>query len=137
MSVLQGRDFGPQDQAGSLPVTLVNRSFAQTFFPNQDPLGKRIRVGTGDEAGPWLTVIGVAPDVWMQGIDDLDAAGFYRPLAQVDQRFMSIAIRTPGKPLDLTNLVRDEVVAIDPDLPIYFVNSMDGVIRQSSWFYGV
>ncbi len=137
VSLLQGRDVGPEDRAASLPVTIVNRVFAETHFPNQDPLGRRIRVGTGDNAGPWLTVIGVAPDVWMQGIDDRDAAGFYVPLAQVDQRFMSIAIRTQGNPLDLTNLVRDEVVAIDPDLPIYFVNSMDGVIQQSSWFYGV
>ena len=137
VSLLQGRDFGPQDQPGSLPVTIVNRSFAETFFPNQDPLGRRIRVGTGENAGPWRTVIGVAPDVWMQGIDDVDAEGFYVPLGQVDQRFISIAIRTQGSPLDLTARVRDEVTAIDPDLPIYFVNSMDGVIRQSSWFYGV
>jgi len=118
-------------------VTIVNRSFAETFFPNRDPLGRRIRVGTGENAGPWRTVIGVAPDVWMQGIDDVDAEGFYVPLGQVDQRFISIAIRTQGSPLDLTARVRDEVTAIDPDLPIYFVNSMDGVIRQSSWFYGV
>ena len=137
VSLLQGRDFGPEDQAGSVPVAIVNRSFAETFFPNEDPLGRRIRGGTGEDAGPWLTIVGVAPDVWMQGIDDLDAAGFYLPLTQADQRFISIAIRTQGNPLDLTNLVRDEVVAIDPDLPIYFVNSMDGVIRQSSWFYGV
>ena len=137
VSLLQGRDFGPEDRAGSLPVAIINRSFAETFFPNQDPLGRRIRGGTEEQPGPWLTIIGVAPDVWMQGIDDVDAAGFYGPLAQLDQRFISIAIRTQGNPLDLTAMVRDEVMAIDPDLPIYFVNSMDGVIQQSGWFYRV
>jgi predicted permease len=137
VSLLQGRAFGDQDRPGSLPVAIVNRSFAETHFPDQDPLGRRIRLGTDEDPGPWLTIVGVAPDVWMQGIDDLDAAGFYQPLSQVDQRFMSIAIRTAGNPLNLTNLVREEVMAVDPDLPIYFVMAMDGVIRQSSWFYGV
>jgi predicted permease len=145
VSLLQGRDFGPEDRAGSLPVAIVNRSFAETFFPNQDPVGRRIRDplarrdlgGTDQQAGPWLTIIGVAPDVWMQSIDDVDAAGFYLPLAQLDQRFISIAIRTRGNPLDLTSMVRDDVMAIDSDLPIYFVNSMEDVIEQSGWFYRV
>ena len=144
VSLLQGRDFTSQDRAGGLDVGIVNQSFADRFFPGEDPLGKRFRVYAGedpDSLNPWLSVVGVSPDLMMNGIadneDDAPREGYYRPLAQASERFMSIAARTRGSPNAITQEVRRAVNAVDPNLPIYFVNPLDEAIDQNNWFYRV
>jgi len=140
VEVLRGRGLGPEDQEGSLPVAVVNRSFAAKHFPGEDPLGKRFRLGRGDSDEPWLTVVGVVPDLYMQGLgnpEDEDGSGFYIPLAQSDLRFASLAIRAGSAPLSLTAAVRDAVAAVDPDLPLYWVDTLDGRIAEATWFYRV
>jgi ABC-type antimicrobial peptide transport system permease subunit len=93
-----------------------------------------------DSVGAWITVVGVVPDLRMEGFatDDPDPAGFYQPLAQGDPRFVSIMVESAGgDPLGLTAAVRQAVQSLNPNLPIYEVDSMKGVIRQGSWFYYV
>jgi putative ABC transport system permease protein len=132
--MLAGRDFGPQDTAASLPVAIVNRSFAARAWPGLDPLGRRVRLGTKSET-PWRTVVGVVPDLRMDGMADDDPQdGVYLPLAQEAPSFVSVAVRTRGNPLALAALVRKEVTALDPDLPIFFVRSMDEVLAQQTFF---
>jgi putative ABC transport system permease protein len=134
---LAGRLLAEGDRADGLPVAVVNRPFAEHFFPGASPLGRRIRVGTSDSDKPWATVVGVVPDLHMGGSDNENPAGFYLPLAQDDARFMSIVARTQGDPLALTGAVRRAVIDLDPDLPIYFVRTMPEVIRRNTWFVGV
>ncbi len=134
----QGRDFTWGDDANNLQVAIVNQSFARTHFPGQDPVGKRVRMGRVERnEGTWRTIVGVVPDMWLEALDDDDPAGMYVPLAQTDARFMSVAVRAQGDAMALTSLVRDQVAAAEPDLPIYFVRRMDEVIRLNGWFYGV
>jgi hypothetical protein len=72
------------------------------------------------------------------GDNDDDPAGYYLPLAQRDPRFVSLALRTAGAdPLTLTPAVRQAVTALNPNLPIYNVDSMKGIIREQTWFYYV
>jgi len=138
--VLEGRGFSPMDRMTSLRVAVVNRTFAHRFFPGPgSALGRRIRMGRGDTTAMWLTVIGVVPDLRMEGIgNDGSPAGFYIPIAQSGVgNFVSIALRTGTAPLAKSAAVRAAVQSIDPNLPIYNVMEMRGVIKNATWFYGV
>lgn len=146
---LAGREFGRRDRADSLPVALINRSLAERLFPEDPlnaPLGSRIRLGDGtlgggpdgEEAEPWRTVVGVVPDLWLDGLDDEEPEGVYVPLAQSEIRFASLAVRPAGgDPMDLAPAVRGEVQALDPSLPIYWTRTLGQTIQQQTWFYDV
>jgi putative ABC transport system permease protein len=136
--VLEGRAFGTEDREETLPVAIVNRSFAARHFSEGNAVGSRIRVG-GDEGGePWRTIVGVAPDLHMSGAEDAEPEGFYVPLAQdTGVRFMSIAARSTGVPAALAPAFRNAVAGVDADIPIYWVRTLDDVIAAENWFYGV
>ncbi len=135
--VLQGREFVAQDREGVLPVAIVNQSFVETFFPGESPLGRRFRVGDSETEEPWLMVVGVVPDLFMGGPENEDPEGFYVPMAQNVARFMFMIARTDANAIALAPLVRDEVVAVDENLPIYWVRTLEGAIAESTWFYTV
>ncbi|MDP3774920.1 MAG: ABC transporter permease, partial [Gemmatimonadales bacterium] len=135
--IAQGRDFTTADDGAAQAVTIVNQSFAGRFFPGESAVGRRFRTGRKDSQAPWLNVIGVVPDLSMHGTDSSTFQGFYVPLAQRDARFISVAIRAQGDPMAMAPMVRAEVAAMDPDLPIYFVMTAQQQIDQNTWFYGV
>jgi predicted permease len=142
--ILQGRAFSVSDRAGTLPVCVVNETFARNLLDG-DAMGKRIRMR---ERGPdgqvpdaaWLTVVGVVPDMRMEGIGNSEAspAGFYIPIAQSGVgNFVSMAVRTRDAPMSKTQDVRAAVTAVDPNLPIFQVMSMEGVIDRQTFFYTI
>jgi len=141
VQLLRGRDFHPGDAAGSEPVAIVNESFARRFFAGRDALGQRFAERRGrDSLGAWMTIVGVVPDLRMEGFgtERREAWGYYAPLAQRDPSFVTLSVATTdANPLLLTKAVRDAVRSLDPNLPIYDVESMQGVIRQETWFYYV
>ncbi len=140
VDLVRGRDFNVLDGDDALPVAIVNQDFADTFFPRQDPLGRRFRRGGADSEADWTTIVGIVPNLLMEGLvaDDDAPAGFYVPLAQQDIRFATILVRTVGNsPLTITRDVRRVVTTIDSELPIYNVMSVDGAIRDATWFYDV
>ena len=97
-------------------------------------------MGRRDTNAEWLTVIGVVPDMRMEGIGNNDAspAGFYIPIAQSGvSGFVSIAVRTRGEPMAKTPNVRQAVMSLDANLPIYNVMSMEDMIADETWFYSV
>ncbi|MBW8878479.1 MAG: ABC transporter permease [Acidobacteria bacterium] len=137
--LLAGRPFGRLDTATSLPVAIVNQSFAAEAWPGQDPLGRRFRLG--DEEGvsnpPWRTVVGVAPDLHMGGLDDVRGwpQGVYLPLAQRPPATATLTARTrTPDPLTLTAAVRQQVSALDPDLPVYLVRSLEEQLARERFF---
>ncbi len=133
--ILAGRDFGTADRAGALPVAVVNRSFAAREWPRESPLGKRIRIGVDDKE-PWRTIVGVVPDLKMEGLQNADEspAGIYLPLAQDPPGFCSVVVRTHGDPLALLPVVRREVGGLNRDLPLYFIRTMRQVVEQNGFF---
>jgi putative ABC transport system permease protein len=141
--VVEGRDFTPQDREGSLPVAIVNQSFARRFFPETSALGKRIRLGRSDSENPWLTIVGVVADAHVGGgvggigSDRVRPESIYTAVGQNDDRFLSIAIKTAGPPLAITDRVRDAVASLDANLPIYQALTMEDVIESSTWAFGV
>ena len=144
---LAGRAFTHRDRRNGRPVALVNRSFAERWFPGESPLGRRIRLGepsadgAAEEPEPWRTIVGVVPDMGLGGApgsgQEQDPEGIYLPLAQDEVRFASLVARTDGDPTALVPAVREAVAALDPYLPIYWVRSMEEAVHRAYWFVDV
>ena len=133
VQLLAGRDFGPMDGAAAPPVAIVNRSLARRAWPGQDPLGKRLRLPPGaarlgEGVEGWRTVVGVVPDLKMDGLEDLRPEGFYLPVSQRGPERLSFAVRAAGPPLALVPALRAAVAGLDRDTPIYFVQTMDRML---------
>jgi predicted permease len=138
VSLLQGRDFTADDVSERPLVAIINQSFAARHFAGASPLGRRFREGNSLVA-PQITIVGVAPDLDMKALaSPNDSAGYYLPLGQRDQGFMSI-VTSPvgGDPMALTAEVRRTVRSLDDDLPIYDVASLDLIHQQLTRFFGI
>lgn len=136
--LVRGREFATSDTAAGQPVAIINESFARVHFPGVDPIGrqmKRIRPGSKE---PWLTVVGLVPDLLMEGIGNNGASpvGYYIPIAQSDvANSVRIAVRTRGDAVAMTPFIRSAVTSLDPDLALDEVSSMRQVIDRQTWFY--
>ena len=146
VSMRRGRTFTPRDDRTAPPVAIINEEFARRYFPGVDPVGRRIRPGAPragaavPDSVPWLTIVGVAPTLYLRGFDpeNDNLSAYYIPVAQRDLRFLTIAVRGTGPDgMALAPGVRALVHSLDPDLPIYDVFSMLGYIESNTWFYNV
>lgn len=144
VEVLAGRDFGLRDRADSLPVALVNQSFAARFFEGENPLGQRLRLPdparpADEEEAPWLTVVGVVPDLLASGPQNEEPAAVYQPLAQQPLRFASLLVKPAGgvAPMPLAATLRSEVQSLDPNLPLYWVHTLEASILEDMWFFDI
>jgi predicted permease len=126
--LLAGRDFGRMDTVAAPPVVIVNRSLARRAWPGQDPLGKRLRLPPGAAVEGWRTVVGVVPDLKMDGLEDRRPEGFYLPVSQRGPERLSFAVRAAGPPVALAPALRAAVAGLDRDTPIYFVQTMDRML---------
>ena len=138
--VRSGREFTTADTSTGQPVAIINEAFARTHYPGIDPVGhqmKRIRPGSKE---PWMTIVGVVPDLLMEGIGNNNASpvGYYIPIAQSDvANGVRIAVRTRGEPAAVTPLIRSAVTSLDTDLAIYEISTLRRVIDRQTWFYTV
>ena len=138
--VKSGREFTAEDTAASRPVAIINESFARMHYPDLDPLGRQMKRARPGSSEPWLTIVGVVPDLIMQGIGNNNASpvGYYIPIAQSDvANGVRIAVRTRGEPGAITTLVRSAVASLDGDLAIYEVSTMRRVIERQTMFYTI
>jgi putative ABC transport system permease protein len=139
-TLLKGREFTTADVTMSQPVAIINESFARTHYPNMDPMGHQFRRIRPKSQEPWLTIVGVVPDLLMEGIGNSNASpvGYYIPIAQSDvANGVRIAVRTRGEPTAIASLVRSALAALDPDLALYDIRTMRWVIDRQTWFYTV
>jgi predicted permease len=138
--VVSGREFTRADVAGSQPVAIVNESFARKHFPGVEAIGRQMRRIRPNSKEPWLTIVGVVPDLIMEGIGNNNASpiGYYIPIAQSDvANGVRIAVRTRGEPAAVTSRLRAAVASLDPDLAIYEISTLRRVIDRQTWFYTV
>jgi len=129
---VQGRVLTPQDRLESVPVAVINESFARKYFMSESPLGKRIRVGDGTSTAPWRTIVGVVPDIFTGNTDNPWSPMMYVPLAQNHANFLSMGLRAPNA-MALAPQVRATVAELDADIPIYWVYSMEEAIARNVW----
>jgi len=132
VTLLSGRDFTESDgrDEGSLAV-IVNQTFARRFWPDADPVGKRIRY-RGD-GNPWMTVVGVTHDTKHYGLDTPMRPGVFQPHLQRTGQSMAIVVRSSVDPLSLVSSVRRLVQARDPELPLDNVTTMSEALDESLW----
>ncbi len=134
VTIKMGRAFNEFDgrDEGSRAV-IVNETFANHFFPSDaDPVGKRIRPGTGGEA-PWIAVVGVSRDVKHYGVDEEMRPGVYLPLRQMPDSRLQMAVRTEGNPVSMVNALRAVVRDADSELPIYELETVQDILDESLW----
>ena len=113
----RGRELTEQDVANAPLVIVVSESFAARFWPNQDPIGKRVKLPWNPEREdePWRTVVGVVRDVKHYGPDKPGATALYLPHAQYPVSFLTLVARTSGDPASMIGTVRKTVQGFDPD----------------------
>jgi len=129
--LVRGRLFDDSDREGTTPVVLVNETLARRYWPDGDAVGKRMRTGSVDQPGPWLTVVGVVGDVRQYGLDQEQKTQYYRPERQLALHPMSLVLRAQGDPEALSAALRRAVQSIDPDQPIYNIRSMDSLLATT------
>ena len=131
VSLVRGRFFEARDTDGAPPVVIVDESLAETFWPNQDPIGKRLHAGAQQSKPPWATVVGVVRHVRNRTLEARSRVEVYWPENQRSYSALTLAIRTSQKPMDLAPTIQRLVAEIDPDLPLYRVRTMTEVMGES------
>jgi putative ABC transport system permease protein len=134
IGLVRGRTFSEADNQDSPLVVLVSATAAQRWWPNQDPIGKRMRLpGITPEQGQiWRTVVGVAQDVKQAGLDAAHTTQVYLPHAQYRNDYLTLVVRTASDPLSRAHAVRQQVSALDKDLAVSDIASMEQVLSGST-----
>lgn len=143
--MLRGRTFTEADKPGAQLVAIVNRKMAEHYWPNQDPIGKRFRIGTQEMQTPWLTIVGEVADVKLAAPDDPTKEQYFFPVAQNEDDFGSLAnpatdlngnggyivLRSALPSEQMESVLRSTVRAIDPLLPLTQVQTMEEAVQGS------
>lgn len=119
---------------GDNPVADINETLAKGFWPNGDPIGHQILMGAPTPEAHWMTIVGVVGDVKNSSLDVAPLPQIYRPFWQDPARSMAIAIRTFRDPLEITSAVPIRVLALDRQLPVYDVETMQERVDSSTAF---
>ncbi|MGA9770146.1 MAG: ABC transporter permease [Blastocatellia bacterium] len=130
INLIRGRVFTQDDNEKSQPVAIVNETLARRYWPDEDPIGKRIRGGF--EGKEWVPIVGVVGDVKEQALDGPTHLEMYRPYAQAT--FVSslvLMVRTESEQSGLDATIRDEVWAVDRDVPVANIQPLAQVISKS------
>jgi predicted permease len=138
--VVRGREFTAFDQPGQQMVAVVNESFRRRFFPRVEPIGQQLRRGGRNENAPWLTIVGVVPDLLMQGFrNDLGGgAGYYVPIAQANVGDGAVIAARVRRGAAVTAATLQGIVAsLDKDVAIYNPLTMQAVVEQATLFHAV
>jgi putative ABC transport system permease protein len=139
LRLLQGRDFSAADAETAQPVAIVSAAFAQQYWPQENPVGKRFRRGTPEDKdpGPWLTVVGVVPDTLKGQFDAKtwpQAYACYLQAKGATQRMTLFAKVRAGDPAATAPLLRATVRELNDDLPIYFTQTLTQLLDEAKFF---
>ena len=130
MRLVRGRWFNEQDGRTGRRAVIINESFARRFWPNEVPIGKRMDLFYGSVEG-WQEIVGVVADVRREGLDRAVTLEGYLPYAQSALNVMTLAVRATGDPAQLASAVRSQVLAVDPEQPVFNVKTMQQVVSDS------
>lgn len=134
--LVSGRFIAEEDRADGLQVAAINETMARTYWPGESPLEKRFRMGSSPER-PWITIVGVVGDERHNGIDEVIKEKFFRPHRQFPQstgfasRTMTLVVRTDSHPHALVMPVVREIRALDSNLPVSNVKTMEEVVTAA------
>jgi predicted permease len=128
--IVKGREFTAQDTVSAPGTIVINERMAQLFWPNEDPIGKAIRLGGAD--GPRLTIVGVAGNVHHLGLDVSMRSQFFRPYTQAGWPIMNVVVRTINIPATFTTAIKRAIAEFLPDRPVSGIESMEEIVYNST-----
>lgn len=141
--LIRGREFTEADKADSPLVLIVNRTLAEHYWPGQDPIGKRVKIGVPESPTPWMTIVGEIADIKQTSADAAVQNQMYSPASQfkaaigqfappemLTASYGTIMLRGQLPPEQMASVLRATVRSIDPQLPLTHIESMDQVIAE-------
>src|SRR5262245_51770263 len=131
IKLISGREFIEQDSQNAPGVIVINEAMAKRFWPNEDPLGKRIKIGGFNSDNPWLTIVGIAQDVKQGGLDRQSRREFFRPYSQAAWPTMTVVVRTTSNPGAFINQIKQALARIEPERAASGIRTMNEVIYDS------
>jgi putative ABC transport system permease protein len=131
--IIKGRDITRQDmEPGAQPVAVVNERLVSRYFPNEDPVGRRITLGLPRPGNPWITIIGVAQNVPHRAVDSKAEPDWYTSRVVSTQRHGFLFVRSALPTPSLLAGIRKEMSSIDPHQPVASVKTMEEVISTTT-----
>ncbi|MGH9935395.1 MAG: ABC transporter permease, partial [Blastocatellia bacterium] len=128
----KGRFFNAQDNQAAVPVTIINETMARRFWPGEEALGKRFKLGPAQSDSPWLTVVGVVGDMRRQSLERQPIAQIFRPYLQSpEQRRLILLIRTTGEPTQFAPVVRNEIRALDKTVLVSGSSTLESLLARN------
>ncbi|MFY9611385.1 MAG: ABC transporter permease [Blastocatellia bacterium] len=134
IDLVAGRGFNDMDRAQSAKVAIVSQGLARRYWTDEDPIGKRIRLG-GDPQEPWRTIVGIVGDIKQTGLDGEATREYYIPYKQDTWGMtydLTVVMRTASEPLSLVGAAQEQVRAIDGELPVHHIHTLAQLRAQSS-----
>jgi putative ABC transport system permease protein len=134
--LLRGRFFSEVDNLEALRVCIVSERLAAAVWPNEDPVGRRLRLGgpgISPEAGDWMTVVGIVGDVRHQALERDAGPDLYKPSTQLAWKQMHFVVRTKANPLALVPAIRREIAATAPEVGAFNFGSLEDEVGNSLW----
>jgi len=129
--LVAGRFFNEQDTNDSQKVVIVDEKMARTYWPNESPIGRRLKTGGADSTDPWRTVVGVVGSVKQYDLETDSRVVLYFPSQQASESTRYLAVRTTVPPLTLSSAIAAQVKAMDANIPIFEVKTMDERMSES------
>jgi putative ABC transport system permease protein len=129
--LVRGREFNSQDTENSPLVVIVSETMARQFFPGEEALGKRFTTGFSNASGQWAEIVGIARDSKYASLSESASPVVYMPLAQRHETGVTLYVRANGPPGPLVAQVRREIQAIEPNLPVPGIQTMNDTIGAS------
>ena len=126
--LLKGRELSDHDRKDTPAVAIINEALAQRYWPNEEPLGQRIRIGFEKDA---REIVGIVGSIKQSTLSAAARPAMYVPYAQLPAGGLSIVIRTDGDPMSLAALARTQVHSVDPSIPVTNIRTMDEVFSTS------
>ena len=131
--LLAGRDFNDHDAGDSPNVTIIEERLARQYWPNESPIGKRVRFGPPEDNEPWHTIVGVVATIRDQVVQEETKPSVYLPHQKIPVWGMSLVVKTSANRGDVIAGIRRELGQLDPDLPLIEATTMDDVVAESIW----
>jgi putative ABC transport system permease protein len=129
--LLKGRVLTAQDGPDAPLAIVISQSMAHRIWPNQDPVGKRIKFGRAESSEPWKTVVGVVGDIAPSPFARLPEPTAYFPFAQLTRASLALVVRTSGDPMALAAAARAQVRSVDADEPPYDMRTLAQLISDN------
>jgi putative ABC transport system permease protein len=129
--LIRGRFFNARESTEVSHVVIINETMARETWPNEDPIGQRVVINMKDDNVP-STIVGVVGDVKYEGLDTTPHAMSYWPHPELPLPFMTLVLRITGDPLRMAGPVQEQVRALDKDLPVSRVRTMDQWMADST-----